>query len=136
MGKKGDLLRQQKADKVIYHWSSRQMELHDEAVRQAFRDRVVSEANAKLKKELEAKENEIGAMILRYMFPTVMNVMVSKFGWKPASKIQYDKRNRLTQLAEAIVDEYSRIFDGEINDIERYEKESYELTGCKLTLVE
>lgn len=154
MGKNGRALREAKLDKVTYTFTSRQLQDHDETVLRAYRDRVAKECTAKLEAEYEERQKRAHeiiqqewdereaafktgdaademALLMQYVLSVPVRVLVERFGWTAASKDRYDRRLKITQFAEAIVDEVTKICDDDEQDIRSYCAETFDKYGIK-----
>lgn len=157
MGKKGDLLRAQKANSTVYTFTRAQLAQHDEHVINAHMERIRERAKeytdkiwdertqenlAEVNREWDKRMAEFKSgdseddfyNLLSYMLCISSRVLIERFGWKPIPKDgMYDRRNRTMRFADAIVDELNKISEDELMDICRYNEETYELYGVKFT---
>ena len=159
MGKKGDLLRAEKAGKTVYTFTRQQLEEHDRFLLDQKRD----ELKRKLTEEMEAKytEREKEAlknihkewdereamfksgsaedgfmMMLSLLLAVSARILVEQFGWKPIPKGGYSDRRKLGRFSAAIVDTINDICSDENKDIRRFCDETYEKYGVRFVMKE
>lgn len=155
MGKKGDLLRAQKAERSTYTFTRVQLEEHDRMILDQKRDELKRKITADIEAKIADRERQCQElivkewqerekffkgdnwednffMILSMLLAVSSAVLVKKFHWKPIPKDSYwDKRNRLARFGDAIVEEVNAICSDEMADIRRYCDEVYDLYGVK-----
>ena len=136
MGKKGDLLRAQKAKSKTYTFTSEQLALHDKNVLDEYRKRIKEAINEEwdAREKMFNKEDFSGhfMMLISMLLAVSSRVLVEKFGWTPISKDRYfNKSMKLAKFGDAIVDEINSICMDEKADIRKYVDEVYELYGVR-----
>ena len=157
MGKKGDILRAQRAATARYSFTGAELEARDRMIIDRFRKDVMEKCQAELDrqvKEIESKHfdemeafvreewkkreaifNDDGerlSEILRLLLATSSRVLIERFGWKPIPMDgNYDGRNRTHQFAKYLAEEVNAIACDETKDIRRYCDETYELYGVR-----
>lgn len=157
MGKKGDLLRAMKAQRVTYTFTREQLMQHDEAVKAEYRktmmERVRDEADAfdqerdaefteKINRLWNEREQRFKTGYLRgdvmamasAMMAVAIRVLVEDFGWPPVPLVRRGHRTRLERFAERVVEEMTRIGQDETLDIMRYADEVDEMYGVSFNL--
>ena len=143
MGKKGDLLRAQKAQRVTYTFTAEQLRQHDEAVvseyRKTIMDRVradAAELDRQRMAEFTRRSEELWAerekrfktgylqgdtmAMASSMMPVAIKILVEEFRWTP---VRNGHRTRLQRFAEGVIEEMNRIGHDENLDIMRYADE-------------
>ena len=141
MGKKGDLLRAQKAQRVTYTFTAAQLEEHDRQIRQAVLDRKKEELRtyarnvldadfAERQKLLEGSATDVTATVFSMLISISCRVLVEHFGWKPIWK-HTNGRSRLVRFVNAVQEETNRLVSDELLDIRKYAAEAWEITGVK-----
>lgn len=147
MGKKGALLRAQKAQKATYQLTGEQLLAHDQKVaemaierKRAELEEYVHELLEKDFKERDAllsgKAEDVTINLFSLLISISCRVLVERFGWKP-SPMRKDEQNggdrrfRLTQFAYYVQEEFNKILGNELLDIRRYAEEAYNVTGVK-----
>lgn len=151
MGKKGDLLRARKAEAVIFHFTRRQMEEHDAAVRQEFRellDQRMKEEVQKSKKEVDQyllaewdkRAEEFGAAGSQDRFAATMShmlsigakVLIEEFKWTHINPNRNPgPRHRLIRWATRVADIVEDICSDETKDIREEANKIYEQYGVR-----
>ena len=142
MGKKGDLLRQQKAQRATYTFTAAQLDEHDRQVRQDaierkmselkdYAHRVIEEDFNERQKLLEGNAEDVTLTVFSMLISISCRVLVERFGWKPIWK-HSTGRNRLARFATAVQEEAERLVNDELLDIRKYTAEAWEITGVKL----
>ena len=97
MGKKGDLLRQQKAQRATYTFTAAQLEEHDRQVRTAAIERkkqelkdyaygVIEKDFNERQKLLEGSTEDVTLNVFSMLISISCRVLVERFGWKPIWK--------------------------------------------------
>lgn len=142
MGKKGDLLRQQKAQRATYTFTAQQLEEHDRQVRMSAIERKKQELKDYAYGVIEADFNERQKLLTGSAEDVTLNVfsmlisiscrvLVERFGWKPIWK-HTTSRNRLARFVTAVQEEAERLVNDELLDIRKYTAEAWEITGVRL----
>lgn len=155
MGKKGDLLRQQKKENTKYTFTAAQLEEHDRFILQQKKQEILEDCRKKMDEQYEEQKIELENMVraewdararefstpdresdffnlLQYTLAVPARVLIEKFKWKPIPKDgTYDRRNHMTKFGECIIDEINKIQHDEMGDIRAYCAETYELYGVK-----
>lgn len=142
MGKKGDLLRQQKAQRATYTFSAQQLEEHDRQIRMAAIQRKKEELKdyargvldadfAERQKLLEGSAEDVTLNVFSMLISISCVVLVRDFGWKPIWK-HTNSRNRLARFVTAVQAEAERLVNDELLDIRKYVAEAWDLTGVRL----
>lgn len=146
MGKKGDLLRQQKAQRATYTFTAAQLEEHDRQVRMAAIERkkqelkdyaygVIEEDFNERQKLLEGSTEDVTLNVFSMLISISCRVLVERFGWKPIWK-HSTKRNRLARFVVAVQEEAERLVNDELLDIRKYTAEAWDITGVRLEATE
>lgn len=141
MGKKGDLLRAQKAQRATYTFTAAQLEEHDRQIRQAVLDRKKEELRtyarnvldadfAERQKLLEGSAEDVTATVFSMLISISCRVLVERFGWKPVWA-HSTGRNRLVRFVRAVQEETERLINDELLDIRKYAAEAWEITGVR-----
>lgn len=141
MGKKGDLLRAQKAQRATYTFTAEQLEEHDRQVRAATLERkkeelrayargVLDQDFAERQKLLEGSATDVTATVFSMLISISCRVLVERFSWTPIWK-HTNGRNRLVRFVNAVQEEAERLINDELLDIRKYAAETYEITGVK-----
>lgn len=155
MGKKGDLLRAQKAQSTTYTFTAAQLQEHDDFIIKEHQDKFRAKMEAELKKRYEEKEAEIAEFVkkewdsreaifdkenfgvnfmtlISMLLAVTSRVLVEQFGWTPIPKDGYfTKRFKLARFGDAIVSEINAICMDSQGDIRKYCDEVYEKYGVK-----
>lgn len=142
MGKKGDLLRQQKAQRATYTFTAQQLEEHDRQVRMAAIERkkqdlkdyahsVIEADFNERQKLLEGSAEDVTLNVFSMLISISCVVLVRDFGWKPIWK-HTTGRNRLARFVTAVQAEAERLVNDELLDIRKYAAEAWDLTGVRL----
>lgn len=142
MGKKGDLLRQQKAQRATYTFTAQQLEEHDRQVRMAAIERkkqdlkdyahsVIEADFNERQKLLEGSAEDVTLNVFSMLISISCVVLVRDFGWKPIWK-HTNSRNRLERFVNAVQVEAERLVNDELLDIRKYAAEAWDLTGVRL----
>ena len=142
MGKKGDLLRQQKAQRETYTFTAAQLDEHDRQVRKDaverkmaelkdYAHRVIEEDFNERQKLLEGNAEDVTLTVFSMLISISCRVLVERFGWKPIWK-HSTGRNRLARFVTAVQEEAERLVNDELLDIRKYTAEAWEITGVKL----
>ena len=159
MGKKGDLLRQQKRDTRTYTFTAAQLSEHDQMIIREKRDVLKRDLVEEMQQKYAEKQKEIDEHIteewrkraeqfqsgnrnddfleyLSCLLSVSARVLVEKFRWKPIPKDGiYDRRNHLMRFSDYVIDEISKISEDDALDIRKYNDETYDLYGVKFTTV-
>lgn len=141
MGKKGDQLRAQKAQRTTYTFTAAQLEEHDRQVRMATLDRKKEELRnyarsyldhdfAERQKLLEGSAEDVTVTVFSMLISISCRVLVERFGWKPVWKYT-NGRSRLVRFVNAVQEEAERLVNDELLDIRKYAAEAWEITGVK-----
>lgn len=139
MGKKGDLLRLQKAQTRTYTFTAAQLEEHDRQVRMRTLERKKDELRAYarevLDKDFEERQKlltgdatDVTLNVFSMLISISCKVLVEHFGWKPIWK-HSTKRNRLSRFVYAVQQETEALLNDELLDIRSYAKKAYDITG-------
>lgn len=142
MGKKGELLRAQKAQRVTYTFTAEQLREHDRQVRMAAIERkredlknyardVLDRDFTERQKLLEGSAEDVTFTVFSMLISISTVVLVRDFGWKPIWK-HSTKRNRLARFVLAVQNEAERLVNDELLDIRKYAAEAWEITGVRL----
>ena len=142
MGKKGDLLRQQKAQRATYTFTRDQLEEHDRQVRKAAIERkredlknyargILDADFAERQKLLEGSAEDVTLTVFSMLISISCRVLVEKFKWKPIWK-HSTRRNRLARFVTAVQEEAERLVNDELLDIRKYAAEAWDITGVRL----
>lgn len=142
MGKKGDLLRQQKAQRATYTFTAQQLEEHDRQIRMAAIQRKKEELKdyargvldadfAERQKLLEGSAEDVTLNVFSMLISISCVVLVRDFGWKPIWK-HTTSRNRLARFVTAVQAEAERLVNDELLDIRKYVEWAWDLTGVRL----
>lgn len=146
MGKKGDLLRQQKAQRATYTFTAQQLEEHDRQIRMAAIQRKKEELKnyargvldadfAERQKLLEGSAEDVTLNVFSMLISISCVVLVRDFGWKPIWK-HTTSRNRLARFVTAVQAEAERLVNDELLDIRKYVERAWDLTGVRLEATE
>ena len=141
MGKKGALLRQQKAQRAMYTFTREQLEEHDRQVRLAAINKkkedlrnyardVLDKDFAERAKLLEGSTEDVTFNVFSMLISISTVVLVRDFGWKPIWK-HSTRRNRLSRFVTAITKEAEMIINDELLDIRKYAAEAWDITGVR-----
>ena len=142
MGKKGELLRAQKAQRVTYTFTAEQLKEHDRQVRMAAIERkredlkayakdVLDRDFAERQKLLEGSAEDVTFTVFSMLISISTVVLVRDFGWKPIWK-HTTRRNRLARFVTAVQEEAERLVNDELLDIRQYAAKAWEMTGVRL----
>ena len=146
MGKKGDLLRQQKAQRATYTFTAQQLEEHDRQIRMAAIQRKKEELKdyargvldadfAERQKLLEGSAEDVTLNVFSMLISISCVVLVRDFGWRPIWK-HTTSRNRLARFVTAVQAEAERLVNDELLDIRKYVEWAWDLTGVRLEATE
>lgn len=146
MGKKGDLLRAQKAQRATYTFTAAQLEEHDRQVRAAaikrkkldleeYAHKVIEKDFNERQKLLEGSTEDVTLNVFSMLISISCRVLVERFGWKPIWK-HSTKRNRLARFVVAVQEEAERLVNDELLDIRKYTAEAWDITGVRLEATE
>ena len=153
-GKKGDLLRAEKAKRATYTFSAQQLREHDEAVKREYSKSIVERTKAELERYERDREEEFNKRIEEVwaererrfktghqqgdtmamasaMMSVTIPVLVENFGWKP---IVPGHKTRLQRFCELVIEEMNRIGHDENLDIMRYADEVDKNYGVKFMM--
>lgn len=141
MGKKGDLLRQQKAQRVTYTFTREQLEEHDRQIRMAAISRKKDELKdyargvldadfAERQKLLEGSAEDVTMNVFSMLISISCVVLVRDFGWRPIWK-HSTRRNRLARFVMAVQQETERLVNDELLDIRKYAAKAWDITGVR-----
>ena len=139
MGKKGDLLRLQKAQTRTYTFTAAQLEEHDRQVRMRTLERKKDELRAYAREVLDKDFEErqklltgdatyVTLNVFSMLISISCKVLVEHFGWKPIWK-HSTRRNRLSRFVYAVQQETEALLNDELLDIRSYAKKAYDITG-------
>lgn len=159
MGKKGDALRAAKRQQTMYHFTREQLAAHDQFVREEFRERCTKDIEEKLYAKMEPifeeKKAELEKAILDdwderkrlfasevpennfleficCMMSVSIRVLIEKFHWKPVPKDGfYDRRLAIVRFSDYVKAEIDMISADEMQDIRKYNEETFNLYGVK-----
>lgn len=143
MGKKGNLLRAQKAAVSTYTFTSEQLLAHDNQVRKEFLERKRSEWEAAIhdkitedfnerQKLLEGSSADVTANIFSMLVSVPCRVLVRDFGWTPIFGNGHAERTKLARFMIAVREEADRLLTDELLDIRDYAKTVYDETGIMM----
>ena len=151
MGKKGDALRAAKMRNTVYTFTREQLEAHDKAVKEAYKDVCMNKVNkylaeekqainAEIEKEWRQREEDFGGPnsqdrffnMLSYMLSVCCQVLVRDFKWKPLpiDKTPYPYM-KLIRFSKSVTAEVEKICNTENADIRNYSDEVYKSCGVK-----
>jgi hypothetical protein len=145
MGRSGDLLRAQKAQRATYTFTAEQLREHDRQVAQDAvqrkRDDLIKGAHAFLTAEFEERQRllsgtatDVTARVFAMLISISCRVLVEHFKWSP---VWGESRHyRLARFVDYVKEEAERIVANEMADIRTYVAETYEITGVMLTVDE
>lgn len=150
MGKKGDLLRKQKAQKVLYHYTREQMEEHDKMViRECIKrmedkgkeiDRenrkkvaqVINEEWAEREKEFRDPDAENDFYTwMKYFLSVAVRIMVEDLKCPMPVKTITDTRTRVGRFVSAFLQTFEDITLDENKDIRVYAQETIDKYGIE-----
>lgn len=154
MGKKGDLLRAQKAARVTYTFTREQLMEHDIAVRRAYREDIMARVQADADELDKKRTDELNAKITRLWddrekrFKTgyeqgdalavasaLMSVAVAElvegFGWTP---VRNGHKTRLQRFCEGVSERLNHLHEQERVDIVLYAEEVERLYGVSFMM--
>lgn len=157
MGKKGDLLRAQKAQTSTYTFTREQLKAHDMAVVEDYKKRF----DFRLRQEFKAEEDRVNAVIMEEwkrreqifsdhggnesMFTLLsmtlavpIEVLIDEFGWRtlPDEKHKMHPRSRLARFVLRCQEILEGIATDEKQDIREYCAKVWERSGVKLQYAE
>lgn len=141
MGKNGQLLRMQKAQRVTYTFTREQLEAHDRQVTMEAINRKKDELKnyargvldadfAERQKLLEGSATDVTVNVFSMLISISCVVLVQQFGWKPIWK-HSTRRNRLARFVTAVQEETERLVNDELLDIRKYAAEAWDITGVR-----
>lgn len=157
MGRSGDRLRAQKAQRVTYTFTKEQLEARDRAIIQEYKETTKNLAKQEIHKQVEnvfaeqeeafvkrtkayysslkdeffsPDESENFHNYMRYLLSLSVRVLIERFGWKPISPC---RTTRTERYATALLEELYKITENEETDIQTYSEETYQLYGVKFT---
>lgn len=141
MGKNGQLLRMQKAQRVTYTFTREQLEEHDRQVRMEAINRKKDELKnyargvldadfAERQKLLEGSATDVTVNVFSMLISISCVVLVQQFGWKPIWK-HSTRRNRLARFVTAVQEETERLVNDELLDIRKYAQQAWDITGVR-----
>lgn len=141
MGKNGQLLRMQKAQRVTYTFTREQLEEHDRQVRMEAINRKKDELKnyargvldadfAERQKLLEGSATDVTFNVFSMLISISCVVLVRQFGWKPVWK-HSTKRSKLIRFVMAVQQETERLVNDELLDIRKYAAEAWDITGVR-----
>ena len=159
MGKKGEALRAAKRQQTMYHFTREQLAAHDQFVREEFRERCTKDVEEKVWQKMEPifdeKKKELEKAILDdwderkrlfasevpennfleficCMMSVSIRVLIEKFHWKPVPKDGfYDRRLAIVRFSDYVKAEIDMISADEMQDIRKYNEETFNLYGVK-----
>lgn len=141
MGKNGQLLRMQKAQRVTYTFTREQLEAHDRQVAMEAINRKKDELKnyargvldadfAERQKLLEGSATDVTVNVFSMLISISCVVLVQQFGWKPIWK-HSTRRNRLARFVTAVQQETERLVNDELLDIRKYAAKAWDITGVR-----
>lgn len=141
MGKNGQLLRMQKAQRVTYTFTREQLEAHDRQIAMEAINRKKDELKnyargvldadfAERQKLLEGSTEDVTFNVFSMLISISTVVLVRDFGWKPIWK-HSTRRNRLSRFVTAITKEAEMIINDELLDIRTYAAKAWDITGVR-----
>lgn len=141
MGKNGQLLRMQKAQRVTYTFTREQLEAHDRQVAMEAINRKKDELKnyargildadfAERQKLLEGSATDVTVNVFSMLISISCVVLVQQFGWKPIWK-HSTRRNRLARFVTAVQEETERLVNDELLDIRKYAAKAWDITGVR-----
>lgn len=160
MGKKGQLLREQKKKTVTYTFTAEQLQEHDKLVIKEHEAHLISKVQPNVEAVWAEREKEVKKIIqdewadrarefqqngqgenflnlLQYLLAVPARVLIESFHWKPIPKDgKYDRRNRTMRFADLVAEEIGKISADEMMDVRRYSAETYELYGVRFDAAE
>lgn len=159
MGKSGEALRAKKRQQTMYHFTREQLAAHDQFVREEFRERCMKDVEEKVWQKMEPifdeKKKELEKAILddwderkrlfasevpennflefiSCMMSVSIRVLIEKFHWKPVPKDgYYDRRLAIVRFSDYVQAEIDMISGDEMQDIRKYNEETFNLYGVK-----
>lgn len=151
MGKKGDALRAAKMRNTVYTFTREQLEAHDKAVKEAYKDVCMEKVNkylaeekqainAEIEKEWRKREEDFGGPdsqdrflnTLSYMLSVCSQILVRDFKWTPLPKDHKPHpKMKLVRFGNAVAQEVDKICDDDKIDIRNYCDQVYETCGVK-----
>lgn len=159
MGKKGEALRAKKRQQTMYHFTREQLAAHDQFVREEFRERCMKDVEEKVWQKMEPifdeKKKELEKAILDdwderkrlfasevpennfleficCMMSVSIRVLIKNFHWKPVPKDGfYDRRLAIVRFSDYVKTEIDMISADEMQDIRKYNEETFNLYGVK-----
>lgn len=156
MGKKGDLLRQAKKQKAMYHFTGEELEAHDRKIFRKARESALPDMKKKLleleKQSLEEQHADIDAYwrekheefkqggtettmanSISFTMSMCCRVLIEKFGWKaPGPR---GRNPRVIRFAEALLDEIGYIRRNSEMDLVKYAEETKEKYGIEFQVI-
>lgn len=146
MGKKGDLLRAQKAQKAVYTFTGEQLRKRDEAMRQVWKaenerenERYSKELNDHINKVWDIRRAEFNSgfadqdrdLLLSYLLSVSCRVLIENFGWKPIGP----RRTKTRTFAEKVLEEINKIAERGVG-VDGYADETDKLYGIQFVMTE
>lgn len=152
MGKKGDLLRAQKAMNTRYTFTREQLEVHDQQVISARKEAIKMDLTREMEQEFQRRKEEFDRVskeewerraaefktgnakedfynLLTYLLSLSSRVLIEQFGW--SVPVRNDNRYKILRFGDALVDEINKIQANEMLDIRKYNDETFEKYGIK-----
>ena len=135
-------LEKQAQKEPVYTLTRSQLEIiKQEAIlakREELKTSIAREIEKKIDAEWEERErvlsgetdNERMLKVLALLMSVPAKVLCEKFKWKPIQD-ENDRRSRLLQFSEAVVEEVNRICGDEMTDIRAVAEEAYKKYGVK-----
>ena len=135
-------LEKQVQKEPVYTLTRSQLELiKQEAIlakREELKASIAREIEKKIDAEWEEREKALSGetdeermlKVLALLMSVPAKVLCEKFKWKPITD-ENDRRSRLLQFSEAVVEEVNRICGDEMTDIRAVAEEAYKKYGVK-----
>jgi len=141
MGKKGDLLRAQKAQKAVYKFTGEQLRKRDEAMKEVWFEERKLELEERVNKLWNEREAEFKSgdaaqdmdTIMSYLLSVSCRVLIERFGWKPIIK---GHRTKTQIFAEKVLEEVEKIAKDKKQSIHKYAYETDKLYGIQFVMTE
>lgn len=155
MGRKGDLLRQQKQQATTYTFTREQLMKHDMEVQEKAKARWMEqykemekrhyeEVNQHIQEEWAKRQAQFESgdrctdvyLMLQYMLSICVKVLCDDFQWGREKKGKYNPRLRINKFADGVADELGRICATETEDIRDYSEKVFEEYGIKFKFLQ
>lgn len=157
MGRKGDLLREQKTKRVVYTFTAEQLRARDEAMKAAWRKDAAArmtdharELEEKIERDVRQRTNELwndrearfrtgyrmgdALAMASAMMSVTIKVLIEDFKWKPIPDRPRGRKTRIQRFAEAVTEEMNRISTDDDIDIIRFASEIEDKYGVSFMM--